>query len=235
MFRVIYNSTTADAADMNDNLYWIGQGSIFPMAGSELAYTTSSKLGSGTYRWKSIYCNTMVAASFNPSVNIRYITSAILSADASRIDITGLNGERNIYIEYCLNIQTTGTSAYLIFNGMSGAGDYGYSISRSNTATSASNTSRQPSASALLITYNEIITTSAFYCFGILKANFYQGYTGNKPKIHGFGISEAGVDYPGYQTFFYGVVNTTTSLTSLTIYSSGGDMKTGSFVTVWTV
>ena len=234
MFRVVQNSTTADAADINDNFYYIAQGTIFPFGGDDLDYTTSSNLGSATYRWKTLYCNTMVAASFNPDISIRYIATTILSGDSSRIEVSGLSGEKNINIEYFINTQVTGSSVYLIFNGQSASGYYGYVSTRSNSSTSHA-ASISNSFGAILLFTNYLQTSSAFLSFGIIKANFSQDFNANKPKISCFGTHESGGDYIGYKTFTYGVCNTTTSLTSLTIYSTGGDMKSGSFVTVWAV
>jgi len=73
-YRKLIDSTTADAADMNDNFYHIGKGSILPMAGDYLRYTDSScDLGSSTYKWNNVFVNNLDA------VNI--LTSTAITSD----------------------------------------------------------------------------------------------------------------------------------------------------------
>jgi hypothetical protein len=55
-FIKLKNSTTADATDCNNNMYWLGQGSVLPMEGEGLENTDSAcDLGSSTTTWNNSY------------------------------------------------------------------------------------------------------------------------------------------------------------------------------------
>ena len=95
-FHILYESTTADATDVNDNFYHIAQGSRLPMDGVAMGYTDNAlDLGSSSVRWNNLICNNIDTA----SVTASYAKMPIVIADytlpqaANEFEITGLNGD----------------------------------------------------------------------------------------------------------------------------------------------
>jgi len=245
MFRVIANSTTADAADMNDDFYWVAQGSILPIGGDSFGNTTSSNLGSSTHRWDDVYCNILNTNSFTPDISFKKITTAHVSADTSRVTISGFNGETNLHIEYFFNIQQTNTNMYMCINGISSTGYqsfvYQYDTNTSSTLPDITGTS-------LSIFKVVIPTTSSFINYGILQYSAFLSYTTATTEtqifnsLHGYGLCDSGAEFIGRKIF---VICTATediytspsinkfSLTSLTFFTDGGYIKAGSYITIW--
>jgi len=93
-FRVIRPSTTADAADANDNFYHIAQSSRLPMGGSTLEYTDGAyNLGSASYTWNNLYSSSIGSDKITGSNKIfSIITTTALVANTTTIDIN-VNGD----------------------------------------------------------------------------------------------------------------------------------------------
>src|SRR3990167_2763300 len=61
-WTTLANSTTADASEVNNNFYWVRQGTLAPLGGASLQYTDATfDLGgtpsgtSSTYRWRDAH------------------------------------------------------------------------------------------------------------------------------------------------------------------------------------
>ena len=94
-FTVFQNNTTHDAIEVNDNFYHIAQGDFIPRTGVSLTADVTGliDLGSSSYKWDSLYANAIVAGSVSGIGIWNLITTVILSASSSDINITGLNGD----------------------------------------------------------------------------------------------------------------------------------------------
>lgn len=118
-FRILLNSTTADASDVNDNFFWGAQGSIIPMGNSSLEYTDSAyDIGSQVYRWNVLYCGTIASGSIHSGgLTYEYLERKDISAPTTTIAITGLNGDNdNEYLIVFSFIKTTATTHdYVMF------------------------------------------------------------------------------------------------------------------------
>ena len=132
MFRIIRNSTTADAADMNDNFYHIGQGSIMPMVGNYLYSTDSScNLGSATYKWNNGFIDNLDCGTLNYSTittdktwGLLYEIDSSVYTLSSRIELSVATKEYSEFvIRSSLNNNTT--TVLLHLNGDS-SGSYQY-------------------------------------------------------------------------------------------------------------
>jgi hypothetical protein len=123
-FTILANSTLSDAPTLNNNFYHAAQGTRLPRTGISLTETTGTyDLGNATYKWNSIYANKIYTDSITTSGNvfIKYL-EINLSASTNRIEITGLNGDVNNFMNLKLHIiGTSGQIYYLHFNGDSGA------------------------------------------------------------------------------------------------------------------
>lgn len=98
-FTILQNSLTADATDINANFYHVAQGSRLPMGGNSLEATDSVyDLGSSIATWNNLFCeniyinNTITTVDKSLWVLEAEVT---LSATASSIEFTGLNGDND--------------------------------------------------------------------------------------------------------------------------------------------
>ena len=124
-FSIIVNSTATIPYDVNDNFTFVSRGSITPKAGVELEETTSSyNIGSATnlfnnsYFSGSISCNTISGIS---GYIFEKVFSTVITATATSIEITGLNGDddKNYYLIFngTTAPQTiSGANLYIFFN-----------------------------------------------------------------------------------------------------------------------
>jgi len=92
-FTVFATGDTISSSEFNDNYYHYGQDDLLPRGGVSLEATTSVyDLGSGTYRWKSIYANNLtIIGSLTGSW--QRISTVDVSTPVSRIELFGLNGD----------------------------------------------------------------------------------------------------------------------------------------------
>ena len=129
-FHILQNSLTADATDVNDNFYWIGQGSRLPMGGNSLTSTDATyDLGSSIATWNNLHCeNIYINASINTADKSLWVLQAetTLSATAGSIEFTGLNGDVDLEYKIIMSFPDVGANVLrMIFNGDSAA-NYGY-------------------------------------------------------------------------------------------------------------
>lgn len=149
MFRVLKNSTTADAADINDNFYHVFEGSILPMSGNYLRHTDSScNIGSSTYKWNNayidnIYANNIICSGSISSTNIWSLISEFsvnaTYTSTSRIEFTSLDGYDNYMIDCVFNISlyATASSIVMVINNDSSTTHHYNGIVLSSTYTTA--------------------------------------------------------------------------------------------------
>ena len=131
--------TTISADDMNNNFNHCFAGDWLPLSGATLTTDTTETLdiGSQTDAWNTLYCNNLnidgeVSQCFN------MIAEVTLSAPASDIEFSGLNGDQDEVYIINTRIHANTTTSYILysylFNGDSGA-NYGmqYIIGSDNT------------------------------------------------------------------------------------------------------
>jgi hypothetical protein len=150
-FTVFTNSTTAVASEVNDNFYFVAQGNRLPRTGNSLTETTGVyDVGSATYKWNTLFTNSLSCANLNISGSItseymlgpEYLYEE-LSCASSRIEITGLNGESCDAYEVYVNISAY-KPLYIWPNGDSNVANYGSQrlvVDYSTTSALVTNTS----------------------------------------------------------------------------------------------
>jgi hypothetical protein len=97
-YRVLKNSTTADASDVNENFYHIAQGSRMPMGGNSLTSTDSVyNLGSSAATWDNIHCQDVHSTSITSTDKGFWtrLTRVELSVASGEVSITNLNGDED--------------------------------------------------------------------------------------------------------------------------------------------
>lgn len=122
MYKIFYDSTTADSSDMNDNFYEIGSGSIFPKGGNYLLPTNNAyNLGSSTYKWADGYFSKIYSSDFNvsntitASRSIRRLYNYIVTKTTTRIEFSINTLTSDLLI--LGNIISTPTGAVYFFSG----------------------------------------------------------------------------------------------------------------------
>jgi hypothetical protein len=100
-FTTFAAGTIVDANEMNGNFSYVGNGHWLPMGGNSLENTNGSyNIGSVDYRWKTLYADEirlMQGGGISRSISGRYYLQ--LSTATQAIEITGLNGESNLFNE----------------------------------------------------------------------------------------------------------------------------------------
>jgi hypothetical protein len=136
-FIALEDSTPADAADVNNNNYFLAQGSILPVDGNNLDYTNSAvDLGSSTATWKKLYIENI----YDNEITGKFgylIGETKLSAAAASIEFTGLTGDNENYRLICF-VPDCGANVQLVLNGDSGAAYSGLMIRGQSTAVGGS-------------------------------------------------------------------------------------------------
>jgi hypothetical protein len=111
-FTTFAAGTLVDANEMNGNFSYVGNGNWLPMGGNSLENTTGSyNIGSVDYRWKTLYADEiklMSGGGLSRSISGRFYVQ--LSAATQAIEITGMNGEDNLFNE--LIVRTVHNAAH---------------------------------------------------------------------------------------------------------------------------
>jgi hypothetical protein len=95
----VFSVTTDDVEKVMDNFYWIYSGDRLPYsataAGSLAVSDNTIDLGSSAARWRNIHANTTIVNSGTMTAPYLWSlkTSVTLSATASAIEFSGLNGD----------------------------------------------------------------------------------------------------------------------------------------------
>jgi len=136
---------TGSAVDMNNNFQHVGAGSMLPLGGNSLEATTGAyDLGSDSIRWNNAYINTVNLGSGTVNRCMNMIAEVTLTATASSIEFTGLNGEEDVIYEIIANTTLyTNSNVNLYFNNDSATANYGrqYILGQSIAVSAARETS----------------------------------------------------------------------------------------------
>lgn len=128
-FHYFQYNKKIDAEDMNDNFLHIGQGDRLPMGATSLDNTTSVfNLGSATYVWDNLYCDTLyVYSSMSSNGQLWQIESKIvLSATATSIEFTGLNGDNEKEYKIIGRFLGYSNTSFDLFLNSYSSGSYGW-------------------------------------------------------------------------------------------------------------
>jgi hypothetical protein len=131
-FTICKSGYTISSTDIMNNFYHVGQGNFLPMGGSSLDNTSGVyNIGDAFHIWKNSFFSGSITTEnfslFNTSGMSNFmdlIYALYASATASRIEITGLNGDTaNIYKLMCKFVNNT-TTISLFVNGVSSTANY---------------------------------------------------------------------------------------------------------------
>jgi hypothetical protein len=228
MFTILANGNPTDATEVNNNFYHVAQGSRLPMGGVSLAATTLAyDLGTTTAYWNNlfvnnIYCNSITTA--NKSL-WTLVSEVNLTATASSIEFTGLNGDTAI--EYKIDIVGKSDGSViisLIINGDS-ATNYGYQ------QLYAQNTSINAGRSSLNYLYVGSVADINYDSFSQVILN---SKTGNMRMcncmFNGGCLSTLVYDLTCRSNVWN---NTTSTVTSLKFYVTGKYLINGTKIFLW--
>jgi hypothetical protein len=130
MYTLLEKYHTGSATDLNNDFYHVGQGSLAPRGNTSLELTTGVyDLGSSAASWNNAYINTINLGSGTVNRCMNMIAEVTLTATASSIEFTGLNGETDVIYEVNCDMigYATGT-VYMYFNSDSTTNNYGDQI-----------------------------------------------------------------------------------------------------------
>ena len=221
---------TISADEVRENFEWIRQGNLLPHGSTELELTDSAyDLGSDIYEWAEVHTeNINTTGEINETWNI--IADVTLSATASSIEITGLNGDVD-YLYWIKGklVATDTTGSYLVLNNDS-ATNYGLQrlIAESTFSAYGGYLNGIFTGRILYGTLTSKLTT--FECFIYAKSGL--------ERMALLSVLESGGgDYiHGIRSKAYIWNNTSDTLTSLKIYSSAANrFGTNTSIQVWTL
>jgi hypothetical protein len=217
---------TGSATDLNNDFYHVGQGSLMPLGSTSLEPTTGVyNLGSSATSWNNAYVNTINLGSGTVNRCMNMIAEVTLTATASSIEFTGLNGETDVIYEVNCNIvgYASGT-VYMYPNSDSATNNYGYhQLYAENTVLTAS---RGTSISGMFLGIFNYDTTSAKYT----KSSLIM-YANNNLKLCLIKINEnVGNTYIKYLRIIPYVWNNSATLTSMKFT---GYFDPGTHIEIW--
>jgi hypothetical protein len=115
-FTIFVTQTTAYADEVLDNFYYLG-GDRLPYDGNSLtAIDSTYDLGSSTYKWQNVYCNSIEISSITGNGMWMLIDKVVLSSTASTVDISGFEPMDEIYITMFHKDIDTNTAIYAQVN-----------------------------------------------------------------------------------------------------------------------
>jgi hypothetical protein len=128
-FTILANGNPTDAQEINNNFYHIASGSRIPMGGVSLAATTLAyDLGTTTAYWNNLFVNNIYANSITTANKSLWtlVSEVTLTATASSIEFTGLNGDTAIEYNILAYIDCPNAGyADLYLNNDSATANYG--------------------------------------------------------------------------------------------------------------
>ena len=232
------NLTTVKSLDMRDNFDVIGAGSRLPMSpeGAAFANTTGVyDIGSSAYRWNDIFATNLdITGSIttdNGSLEV-LIAETTLSATASNIEFTGLNGDTDVIYFLRAFIHAATTTNYivygLIFNGDS-ATNYGIqTLAGRNVTPSAIRGTGQNYIEYNITGYDTTTSIEAWNEMIIYAKTGNERLTIDK---HSWGGGTLISDIALYGGIWN---NTTSTITSIKIYGSAVNaMGAGTNIQLW--
>ena len=226
-FRILANSTTADASDVNDNYYHIGQGSILPMGGSTLSEVDATyNLGSDTYKWLRTSAHTIASNYFDSAGRTwRFISRSTVNTATSRIDISGVskaNDKEYLFKFMFITETSTSTQIGLFYDNNSAGSDYRCMYINAADATLTTYVTG-PSADGMILCDTSAATTTSRYHFGHFQGrNMYGGVIMEDVGEVKMSVLRSGSGVIGGSSW-----------TSFQVVSTGGNMETDSYFEVW--
>lgn len=234
-FYIFANGNTASAYEMTENFKWGGAGDRLPRGGVSLTATNAVyNIGASTATWDDVFCDYLeIANSVYGSYNLWvFLDEVTLSATASSIEFTGLNGDSQteymIHIYYTKNTQS---SLHMIFNGDSAANYGGQRLDF--YAVNSITADRTQGATEIIICHDIYLSTGA-NDFSTIK--IFSKTNTERISI----IKEHNSFHPtglfGGRGFFSSCVwdDTTSTITSIKFYSTETNgMETGTTIKIW--
>lgn len=234
-FTIFANGNTASADEMTANFRWGGAGHRLPRDGVSLtAIDATYNIGASTATWDDVYCNYLeIANSVYGSYNLWVLLDEVtLSAAASSIEFTGLNGDTQTeYMIHVYYIENTQSSLYMIFNGDSAANYGGQRLSfYDSNSTSADKT--QAATEIISCQQTRYRTTTAINCFSkiFVSAKTDVERVVNINELNSF--VSPGVSRGFNSSWIWN--DTSSTITSIKFYSTEADgMETGTTIKIW--
>ena len=225
-FSPFVPSTTIDPIEMNENFYWCGQGTIYPMGGTRLGATSGSNLGISTATWNTLHCTHI---DFDTKINTSdgtmmcLLAEYTLSATATKVDITGLNGDTDKF--YTIMVFQNSADALevdylrLYPNGVTTTTEFSICYLYASTTINTVNATDLTAIEGFLLAYPEQgVSTSAFGCWQLYAA------TGINRIMHGNMVRETRDEAIGRAEETFQVWHDSTeNITSLT-FGHGNDI-----------
>ena len=231
-FTTFTKNTTISAAEITGNFDHIGAGDMLPRGGTSLSPTTGVyNLGSDSFKWNDIFAtNLNITGELSQCINL--IAETTLSATASNIEFTGLNGDTDVIYFLRTFIHAATTTNYiiysLIFNGDS-ATNYGIQTLAGRNVTPSANRGTGQNYIEYNITGYDTITSIEAWNETIIYAK-----TGNERLTideHSWGGGTLISDIALYGGIWN---NTTATITSIKIYGSAVNaMGAGTNIQLW--
>lgn len=234
-FYIFSNGNTASAYEMTENFKWGGAGDRLPRDGVSLtAIDATYNLGASTAIWDDVYCNYLeIANSVYGSYNLWVLLDEVtLSATASSIEFTGLNGDTQT--EYMIQVyytENTQSSLYMIFNGDSAANYGGQRLSFYDSH-SISSDRTQGATEIITCQQTRYRTTTAInsFCRMFVSAKTNTERTAVLSEINSF--INPGVARGFITSWIWD--NTASTITSIKFYSTETNgMETGTTIKIW--
>lgn len=196
---------TISADDFNNNYYHAAQEDMLPLGGASLETTDSVyDLGSASYKWDNVHIQNLELQADGEAENcLNLIAEITLTTTATTIEITGLNGETDIFYEIISIFANYTESAIALYANGDSASNYGWQQMQSYTT---SVTAHNSSPTARIVVSDSLVD-------GRSKSNL---------SVHGAGSSKLFLIKTGYRMelankvwrYFGSVWNNSDTLTS---------------------
>jgi len=236
MFNIFVNGTLADATQVMQNFYHVGQEDRLPMGGSSLDPTTSVfDLGEDNYIWQNTFCNTLYVYDSISASNVWIQQGSIeVTTPTDRIEITGLNGDASnaFLIDVIFRTSTTGSSQLNMYINGDSSASYSYYRTAFSSGTSAGGVL---SGQSTMIVCNQTFFDSGGsdrLSTARMKLSTKSGRTriAHIEETNDIRPSVGGLDIKNYYTQ-YTWSNTTDTITSL-VFKSSVSNAIGSLTTI---
>lgn len=222
--------TTISAVEINDNFSLYAEGDKLPRNGSSMDTTDSTlNLGSITYNWNTLYTNEINIKEELGSV-INLMAEVTLSATASEIEFTGLNGNEDDFYIILASFLTdkTGSSCRLVINQDSGTNYLGQYIIGTHTTLSV--TALRQTESSIYVGYN-----NRGFTYGSMFSEIFLNVNSNYPRtiqLKSSGEMNSSKCIFTYQSHVWG--NASDTITTLTFYGDVANMFcAGTNIQIW--
>ena len=226
-YTLLEKGHTISATDFDNNYKHVGQGDLLPRGGTLLETTDGAyDLGFESYKWNDVHVQNLEIQSGGEVQHcMNLIAETTLTATASSIEFTGLNGETDEIYEIICNLKAYATTAARLYlNEDSLTSNYGFQyIFESGAGITAARSLAYNGIYLVVIGYD---TTTALYT----KAKFTT-YANNDPKLF-LGKINSNVGDTYIREFWQAgyVWNNTDTLTSMKFT---GNFDPGTNIQIW--